>query len=211
MKNFAKLCLAATMLMAPLAAHAAGGTQDSAFDKNNNPVYDSRGNCVLTKWMDDKEGCKAAEKEEVAAPAPTPEPAPAPTPEPQIVASKEARTVYFDFDSAALTAESQEKLKTLAALINASDRVTSVRMVGFTDQYGSDTYNQALSQKRVDAVRSYLDPMITLNIDPATTEFRAAGKSADSQCDDVKLRAERIVCMKEERRTEVELGYETSK
>lgn len=84
-------------------------------------------------------------------------------------------------------------------------------MVGFTDQFGSDSYNQALSQKRVDAVRSYLDPMITLNIDPATTEFRAAGKSSDSKCDDVKLRAERIVCMKEERRTEVELGYETSK
>jgi OOP family OmpA-OmpF porin len=200
------------LLATPLAALAANGAQDSAFDKHNNPVYDSRGNCVLTKWMDDKEGCKAPVKKEVAAaPVVAPEPVPAPVPTAAVVASKEARTVYFDFNSAALTAESQDKLKTLATLINASDRVTSVRMVGFTDQYGSDTYNQVLSQKRVDAVRSYLDPMITLNIDPATTEFRAAGKSTDSKCDGVKLRAERIVCMKEERRTEVELGYETSK
>lgn len=112
MNHFMKLCLAATMFVAPVAAFAGNGAQDSAFDKNNNPVVDSRGNCVLTKWMDDKEGCKAPVAPEVAAPAPAPVPAPAPAP--KVVASKEARTVYFDFNSAALTGEAQEKLKGLA-------------------------------------------------------------------------------------------------
>lgn len=208
MKKYISMFALAAVLGAPIAAMAAGGAQDAAFDDRNNAVIDARGNCVLTKWMDDKDPC-AAPKEEVAAPTPAPAPVPAPVPTVAPVASKEARTIYFDFDSAALTMESQEKLKSLAALINASDRVTSVSMVGFTDQYGTNDYNQALSQRRVDAVRSYLDPLITLNIDPSTTEFRAAGKSSNSQCDGVKNRAERIVCMKEERRTEVELGYET--
>jgi OOP family OmpA-OmpF porin len=208
MKKYIGLCFLAAMLAAP--AVYADAAQDAAFDDRNNAVIDNRGNCVLTKWMDNKNGCVAAPKEEAAAPVVTPAPVPAPVPTATVVASKEARTVYFDFDSAALTIESQDKLKTLATLINGSTRVTSVRMVGFTDQYGTNDYNQVLSQKRVDAVRSYLDPLITLNIDPSTTEFRAAGKATDSKCDGVKNRPERIVCMKEERRVEVELGYETS-
>jgi OOP family OmpA-OmpF porin len=63
--------------------------------------------------------------------------------------------VLFDTDSAVLKAESFAELdnmaKFLADVPNARGEVE-----GHTDSQGADAYNQALSQRRADAVRKYL-------------------------------------------------------
>ncbi len=211
MKYSMKICFLALLMSTPAGVTYAK-SNDAAWDQHGQAVIDARSNCVRTKWMGDQDPCAPA-----PAPAPTPvvveqpAPAPAPAPEPELVVSQEARTVYFDFNSAELTDEAKSKLTSLAQQINGSKRVTEVHMVGFTDQIGSASYNQALSQKRVDAVHAYLSPLIKLAIDPASAEFRAAGKAPNSKCDAVKKRAERINCMHEERRVEVVLGHEHTK
>jgi len=63
--------------------------------------------------------------------------------------------VNFAFDSSDLTATAKSNLDKLATvLINNPD--TNINIYGHTDSKGTDTYNQALSERRANAVRSYL-------------------------------------------------------
>ena len=63
--------------------------------------------------------------------------------------------VFFEFDSAALTTEARA---TLDEVVNdaAGYEPAVVIVRGHTDRAGSDAYNQALSQRRAEAVSSYL-------------------------------------------------------
>jgi len=78
-----------------------------------------------------------------AAPAPAPQPAPGPF------------LLYFDFDSARVTAEGQKVVAAAAKAIVAG-KPASVVVIGYTDRAGSDTYNMILSKKRADAVAAAL-------------------------------------------------------
>ena len=63
-------------------------------------------------------------------------------------------TVNFDFDSANLTATAKSSLdKLVIVLKNNPD--TNINIYGHTDNKGSDAYNQALSERRANAVRDY--------------------------------------------------------
>ncbi|MES2088672.1 MAG: OmpA family protein, partial [Pseudomonadota bacterium] len=66
-----------------------------------------------------------------------------------------AADAFFDFDKAVLKPEGKAKLDDL------SDKVKGLNLeviiaVGHTDSKGTDAYNQKLSVKRADAVKSYL-------------------------------------------------------
>lgn len=64
-------------------------------------------------------------------------------------------TVYFDFDSAAITSAAQGKINAfVGAMKPMADIVLYV--VGHTDRAGSSAYNQKLSQERAVAVREEL-------------------------------------------------------
>jgi len=63
--------------------------------------------------------------------------------------------VLFGFDSAVLTAKGQSAVARIAAQLKQRNDA-SVSVVGYTDRLGSDAYNQALSQRRADAVRATL-------------------------------------------------------
>jgi outer membrane protein OmpA-like peptidoglycan-associated protein len=68
--------------------------------------------------------------------------------------------VTFNFDSAELTHEAQAMLDRIAvALRDPSNRTQDYRIEGHTDAKGSIAYNQSLSQRRAEAVRSYLITM----------------------------------------------------
>lgn len=175
----------------------AAPAEDAAWDKRNQPVYDSTGKCVRTKWQDQADPCMPATA--VAVPAPAPEPAPAPIPE----IALEQRTIYFDFDSAVLTSESQSKLDALAEVINSSAAIADVRIHGFTDQFGTNSYNEVLANKRAGAVKSYLDGKSRLS--STVAEVKGLGKSAPAEeCDSIKGRDAKIACMAKERRVEIE-------
>lgn len=196
MRTFTKISAVALMLAAATPAFA-GPAEDAAWDKRNQPVYDSAGKCVRTKWQDANDPCLPAAA--VAVPAPAPAPAPAPIPE----VALEQRTIYFDFDSAVLTAESQSKLDALGDVINSSAAIADVRIHGFTDQFGSSSYNEQLANKRAAAVKTYLDGKSRL--DSTVAEVKGLGKSSPAEgCDTLKKRDEKIACMAKERRVEIE-------
>lgn len=177
----------------------AASSKDAAYDKNSKTVMDSNGNCVRTKWQDKEDPC-----------APPPPPAPAPAPKPVVKAppaapimSREALTIYFDFNKAQLTAESTAKLDQVAQVVNSSKAITNVIIHGYTDQIGSDSYNAALATKRVEAVKTYLDSKSRLTSQGG--DIRGVGKSSPEEaCANVKKRQEKIACMAKERRVEIE-------
>ena len=64
-------------------------------------------------------------------------------------------SVFFDTDSAVLKPQSFAELDNMAQFLKDVPNATGV-VEGHTDNTGSDAYNQALSQRRADAVRKYL-------------------------------------------------------
>lgn len=185
------------MLMLAASPAFAGPAEDAAYDKKDQPVYDSNGKCVRTKWQDVNDPCAPRM---VEAPKPAPIPAPAPAPIPEI--ALEQRTIYFDFDSAVLTAEAKTKLDALADVINTSQAIADVRIHGFTDQFGTSSYNEVLSIKRAASVKAYLDTKSRLS--STVAEVKGLGKSESAGCESLKKRDEKIACMAKERRVEIE-------
>ena len=61
----------------------------------------------------------------------------------------------FDFDKDTIRAEGYEKISQTAKEIDTK-MVQKVRVLGYTDPLGSDSYNQMLSQKRANAVKNEL-------------------------------------------------------
>jgi OOP family OmpA-OmpF porin len=95
----------------------------------------------------------------VAAPAPAPAPAaPAPAPVPVAPATEKvsfAADAFFDFDKSTLKPEGKAKLDDLAEKVKGLT-LEVVIAVGHTDSKGTDAYNQKLSVRRADAVKTYL-------------------------------------------------------
>ncbi len=195
-----QLILGTALALLALPAYA-GPAQDAAYDKNANPVGDTNGHCVRTKWMDAADPCAiAVAKPPVAVYVPPPAPAPVPV---MPVVTLEQRTIYFDFDSADLSSTATGKLDQLAGIINNSTAIADVSVHGFTDQFGSHSYNEVLANKRAAAVKTYLDQhsRLTTNVG----DVRGLGKSTPAEgCAAIKKRDAKISCMAQERRVEVE-------
>lgn len=63
--------------------------------------------------------------------------------------------VYFEFDSAKLTADAKSALDQTASLVARNPRY-AVQIFGFADPTGPEEYNYILAQRRADAVERYL-------------------------------------------------------
>jgi OOP family OmpA-OmpF porin len=64
--------------------------------------------------------------------------------------------VLFGFNQANLTPAGKAALDDVAARVKATPGEETLEIVGYTDPFGSDSYNQGLSQRRANAVSSYL-------------------------------------------------------
>jgi OOP family OmpA-OmpF porin len=108
--------------------------------------------CECDKDLMPKSACEPA-----GAPPPPPPAAAKPAPKPAPVAEKVtlAADVLFDFDKAVLKNEGKGKLDDLAAKVKAIN-LEVVIAIGHTDSVGSDAYNQKLSVRRAESVKSYL-------------------------------------------------------
>ena len=197
------LATVSVLSLGMVSAAMAASDQEPAFNKGDKPIYATDGHCVRTKWQEGIDPCAPA-----APPAPVvvrrdPPPAPAPVVVAAPLVSQEQRTVYFDFNKATLNAAATAKLDQLADIINKSTAITDVVIHGFTDQIGSNSYNDALASKRADAVKAYLDSKSRLQ--STQGDIRGLGKSpTDGHCLDIKKRTEKIDCMSNQRRVEVE-------
>ncbi|WP_438962678.1 insulinase family protein [Nonlabens sp.] len=92
----------------------------------------------------------------LAGSAPTEEETAAAADEVKVVDNKlQINKIYFDNDKAAITASASKELD---RIVNMMMKNTSMEILAetYTDSKGSNDYNKTLSQKRADAVRSYL-------------------------------------------------------
>src|SRR5256884_5801232 len=64
-------------------------------------------------------------------------------------------SVFFEFDSATLTKDAQEKLTNVATILTQHPEL-KVRIEGNADERGSEQYNLALGQRRADSAKKYL-------------------------------------------------------
>jgi OOP family OmpA-OmpF porin len=114
------------------------------------------------------QGCDGVPLPPAPTPVPGPKPAPAPTPAPVapvvapvVIAAPTSEKVtfaadaFFDFDKSVLKPEGRAKLDDLVGKMGGLN-LEVVIAVGHTDSVGTAAYNQALSVRRADAVKSYL-------------------------------------------------------
>lgn len=150
------------------------------------------------------------------APPPPPPPMMAPPPAPVVVAPPpppESRRVSFEaeslfsFDQANIKPEGRAALDKFAADMRGT-RFEVVIVEGHTDRLGSEKYNQALSQRRADAVKDYL---------VSAGGFEAAKVSAVGKgetqpvtkpetCRGTKPTASLIACLQPDRRVEIDVS-----
>jgi outer membrane protein OmpA-like peptidoglycan-associated protein len=93
----------------------------------------------------------APEKPKPAPPPPPPPPPPAPKVERTIILDD----VLFDFDKSTVKPEAAAILDRLVAFMN-ENKDKKANLSGHTDSVGTEAYNQALSERRVGAVRDYV-------------------------------------------------------
>ncbi|MBT9476973.1 OmpA family protein [Polaromonas sp.] len=134
------------------------------------------------------------------APAPVVVAPPPPPPPPRFEKYTLSATELFAFDSAELRAP-QPKLDEIASALAANSTVNDVVITGYTDRLGSNSYNQALSERRANAVKNYLSAKGV-----SANRLNAQGKGEANpvvECSD-KNRTALIKCLEPNRRVEVE-------
>jgi OOP family OmpA-OmpF porin len=143
-----------------------------------------------------------------APPAPPPPPPPPPPPAPTSEKVTFAADALFDFDKATLRPDGRARLDDLVSKL-AGVSLEVIIAVGYTDRLGSDTYNQALSQRRAQAVKDYL---VSKGIEPNRVYTEGKGEANPvKQCPEpsakgeVRNRQQLIACLQPNRRVEVEV------
>ena len=160
--------------------------------------------------------CDPNFKEPVA--AATPVAAPAPAPAPMVVAavtpppapvpvSEKIRLdadALFDFDKAVLRPAGRD---TLDAFVGKLKDITpeTIIAVGHTDRFGSDAYNQSLSERRVATVKAYLlDKGVNSNRLHTEGKGETQPVTKAEDCNGAKS-VKTVACLQPDRRVEVEV------
>lgn len=128
-----------------------------------------------------------------------PAPKVAAIPEPRLERYTLSAKELFEFDKATLR-KPQPKLDEIADVLERHPQIGSVAITGYTDRLGTESYNQALSERRADAVKNYL-----VEKGVAPSRLNAAGRGEANpvvRCDEG--RADLIKCLEPNRRVEVE-------
>jgi len=82
-------------------------------------------------------------------------------------------TLYFDFDGTSVKTSYRDRLAALAAYIRHDPGVDVVFLRGHTDSKGSRSYNQKLSQERIESVKNLLS---LDGVDPDRFKLQAFGE-----------------------------------
>jgi outer membrane protein OmpA-like peptidoglycan-associated protein len=86
--------------------------------------------------------------------------------------------IFFEFDSATITAPSFAVLDDVAATLDNHQEIELVEVQGHTDDQGAEDYNLKLSQDRAEAVRAYL---VSQGIAPGRLVARGYGETEPLQ------------------------------
>lgn len=153
------LAIAGTLASGSAVAHV-GGKANAGYagDSKGHLVIDNFGRCVRTgSWTPELAlpECEGG----VAKPAPKAEPVAAPAPAPAPVETKKitfGAGALFDVGSSTLKPAGKSSLDEMAARLNTVTSLESVAITGHTDNTGAAASNQALSERRAQAVKDYL-------------------------------------------------------
>lgn len=123
---------------------------------------------------------------------------------PHVAASTEVSADFlFDFDSAVLAPHAVQAIdQKVIDLLDKAQSVEALRVIGFTDRLGRDSYNNALSQRRADGVKRYL---VSRGVpeDAILTAGRGAAEPVVT-CPGTKSRAV-VQCLAPNRRVRIEV------
>ncbi|MCD0505890.1 OmpA family protein [Bordetella petrii] len=109
--------------------------------------------------------------------------------------------VSFGFGSATLTVAGQARVAEIAAELRRTQTIEQLEIAGHTDRIGSDAANDALSQRRAQAVR---EAFIANGIPADGVRAVGYGKRQPLvQCDQAK-RAELVACLAPNRRVDIQ-------
>ncbi len=136
--------------------------------------------------------------------APPPPPAPAPAPKRCDAAVTFQNEEVFPFMLASLTPAAKARLdRDVVAKLATCARVEAVVIEGHTDRMGSQQYNQKLSDRRAESVKTYL---VSKGTDADKIETLGMGKTVPAKfCPDIKGRSELIACLAPNRRAIVSI------
>lgn len=145
--------------------------------------------------------CGAMKITEIAEPQPTV--VAAMTPPVSVRVTLDADTL-FDFDKAVLRPAGRVALDDFVAKTKDISP-EAITVVGHADRFGSEDYNQRLSEKRAAAVRAYL---LTKGIEPNRVRSEGKGElqpiTKAGECSGAKS-AKVIACLQPDRRVEIEI------
>jgi OOP family OmpA-OmpF porin len=102
-----------------------------------------------------------------------------------------AADVFYDFDKAVLKPEGKASLDELAGKVKAV-ALEVIIAIGHTDSIGGDQYNQQLSVRRAEAVKTYL---VSKGIDPNRIYTEGRGERepiADNRTDAGRAKNRRV-------------------
>jgi OOP family OmpA-OmpF porin len=181
-----------------------------AIDQRDNVVKSGTGLCWRTGYWTPAMAIEECDPDLVkkaapaAAPAAAAKPAPAAAPKPAAQKVTLAADALFDFNKADLRAEGKAKLDKLAADIKGI-KLEVIIAVGHADRFGTDAYNQKLSEKRAEAVKAYL---VAKGVEPNRVYTEGKGKKQPitkaDQCKGAK--SKKVVdCLQPDRRVEIEV------
>jgi OOP family OmpA-OmpF porin len=209
-----------TTLLASIGLFAAAGAAQAQTAVDRVYVIDQRGEVVLSGtglcwrtgfWTPaaaakDPAGCKCDKDllpKEVCEP-PAPRAAAVPGAKPAGDKITVAADALFDFDKATLRPAGKATLDEVVAKAKAI-KLEVIIAVGHTDHFGSDAYNQKLSERRAAAVKTYL---VSKGIDANRVYTEGKGEknpvTKPGQCPGPKSKKV-IECLQPDRRVDIEL------
>ncbi|WP_415759384.1 OmpA family protein [Pseudomonas sp. LT1P18] len=153
-------------------------------DEDDDGVFDRRDRCPDTPANTPVEhhGCPLPQYPASVKPEPV---------QSEVITLSDAGDVLFAFNQSELTPAAQSKLDSLMPKLQSAD-VVSIKVIGHTDSVGSDTYNQALSERRASSVAAYL---LSQGLAPNKLTSEGKGQSqpvADNETEEGRAKNRRV-------------------
>ena len=185
------------------------GTVGYAIDQRGYVVKSGTGLCWRTGYWTPAMAVEECDPDLVKKAEPAPKSravaaAPAAAPKPAAQKVTLAADALFDFNKADLRAEGKAKLDKLAGDIKGI-KLEVIIAVGHADRFGTDAYNQKLSEKRAESVKAYL---VSKGIEPNRVYTEGKGeKQPITKADQCKgPKSKKVVdCLQPDRRVEIEV------
>lgn len=97
-------------------------------------------------------------------------------------AQQKTAYAYFDFNSDIITAQGRKTLDSISSEIKVAENY-AIKIYGFTDDAGTDAYNNILAQRRADSVAAYFQLLgfATAASKPDTPQLRNAALSPEKK------------------------------